>query len=777
MKDTSRLDKTAPAVAETSRVNLDPIFKPKSIAFIGASEGAVSGHMTGANKLLHERNYPGPIYPINPNRETVWGLKAYPNVASTPTVPELAMMAINQSRVPQIVQECAAVGVKAIIVDVLGYADHHDPRGRVLQDELAALVRQNKMLMVGPNTLGLANFVDGIHLTTAMTPAMARPFPGKLAIISQSGGNTYWLLEAAYERHIGVAYAVNSGNEATLTNCDFLEYLVEEPAVGCFLMYIEGIQQPERFMRVATRAAELNKPIVAVKIGRSETGRAGARAHTGSFSGPDEFVDALFARTGVIRAADLDDAMDKLVLFSQLPPELWPKGPRVATFVVGGGIAGLSGDLLPAHGLELPPLPEAVATELTASAPSEVTIKNPIDLMARFAGAQNPRETTVVSRGQYAQEHAGYGTKLTETFIRGCLEDPNFDAALVSSRTPDPTDSSNFFDTLEEASTKTGKPVVFSQPTVTAITDAWNEFASHSKLAVITGVGRAAVALQAAAEYHERRPIALTPRAPRVAKPLSDELRSAVEREIDSGKKVASYSVTRRLIEAYGVRLAEESLVADADAAAAYADKIGYPVVVKLAKSDALTHMTEVGGVRTNLRDRSEVAQAVREVQKRSAESGGDPRAEVLVQQMLRDATEIYIGGANPGFGYPPAVLVGLGGIFLEATRDVAMSLAPVDAAEARRMIERLRSKKILNGFRGRPAADVAAIVDAITRLSELVLDLAPFFEELDINPAMVFGVGKGLRVVDALLTYRQATVPVPTVEPVEVNSAAKVAT
>jgi acyl-CoA synthetase (NDP forming) len=254
-------------------------------------------------------------------------------------------------------------------------------------------------------------------------------------------------------------------------------------------------------------------------------------------------------------------------------------------------------------------------------------------------------------------------------------------------------------------------------------------------------------------------------------------MRSAVLSEVGSGKKVASHSLTRRLLATYGVRVAEECLVADADAAVRYADKIGYPVVVKLAKSDALTHMTEVGGVRTNLRDRSEVAQAVREVQKRSAETGGDARAEVVVQQMVGDATEIYLGGSNPGYGYPPAVLVGLGGIFLEATRDVAMSLAPIDAAEARRMIERLRSHKILNGFRGRPAADVAAIVDAITRLSDLVLDLAPFFDELDINPAMVFGERKGIRVVDALLTYRQASMPVPTVEPTEVTTAEKIAT
>jgi acetate---CoA ligase (ADP-forming) len=737
--------------ANQPRIDLDAFFRPKSVAFIGASEAAVSGHMTYANTQLQQHNYPGHIYPINPNRETVWGLKAYPRIADAPTVPEFAMMAINQQRVLGAVKECAAAGVKAILVDVLGYADQPGSRGHEMQDELAAFVRQSGLLMVGPNTLGLANYAEGIPFLAGYTHKM-HPWPGKLAIISQSGGNTLWLLEAAYDRHIGISFAVNTGNEATLTNCDFLEYLIEEPTVGCVAMYIESIQQPERFLTVAGRAAELNKPIVAIKIGKTETGAAGARAHTGSFSGPDEFADALFARAGVIRALDLDDAMDKCALFCQLPPELWPQGGRVATFVVGGGIAGLSGDLLPHYGLELPPLPAAVVSELSDNAPFNVTVKNPIDLMARFAGARDPHDTsTVASRGQYAQEHAGLGTKLTETFVGGSLADPNFDVALVSSQTPDPTDSSQFLAKLEDLVSETGKPVVFAQPTITTITEAWHEFAGHSKLAVITGVGRAAIGLQAAAEYHERRPLALSPAPARVTTPLTDDLRSAVLAEIESGKKVASHELTFRLLEAYGLPLVQEAVVADPQSATAFADKVGYPVVVKLAKSGAMTHATDVDGVRTNLRDRSEVAKAAEELTSRPEAQDG-----VVVQQMVRGATEIYFGGANPGYGYPPAVLVGLGGIFVEVARDVAMSLAPVSADDAQRMIERLRMHKILTGFRGRRPVDIASIVNAITRLSDLVLDLKPFFQELDINPALVLDEGEGMRIVDALLIYKK---------------------
>ena len=388
---------------------------------------------------------------------------------------------------------------------------------------------------------------------------------------------------------------------------------------------------------------------------------------------------------------------------------------------------------------------------------------------SRFAGATDPQETTVVSSGQYAQEQRGsLGTSLTEMFVGGCLDDPGFDAALVSSRTPDPGNSTQFLAALEAASARTGKPVVFSQPTITAITEEWHQFKDRSSLAFIAGVGRAAAALQAAADYHERQPIVQSPASPRKTQ-LSDELRTAILGEIAEGKNVAGNALTRGLLEAYGLPLVQQALVADADAAGAFADKVGYPVVVKLPKSDDATHMTEVGGVRVGLRDRSEVADAVRELL--SLQASGDGRSGVVVQQMVRDGTEIYFGGSNPGFGYPPAVLVGLGGIFVEATRDVAMSLAPIDAAEARSMIERLRAYKVLTGFRGRGPVDIDAIVDGLTRLSGLVLDLEPFFDELDINPALVLGQGQGMQIVDAVLTYRQATAPDPSVEPVAAAS------
>ncbi len=241
---TTSSDQPITGTPDRPRVDLSTIFAPRSIAIVGASERV--GYVVNTNKQLHLIKYPGAIYPVNPNRQTIWDMPCYPSVASTPTVPEMAYIAVEKERVMPLVEECAAAGVKALIVNSNGYADHPDPRGREMQVELAAYVRQHGMLMVGPNCLGIAN-IPGRFTTITYDPHVE---PGALAIISHSGGNTMWLAQSAYERHLGLSYMVSSGNEAVLDLCDYVEYLLPDPAVRVFCLYVETIREPERFLMV-----------------------------------------------------------------------------------------------------------------------------------------------------------------------------------------------------------------------------------------------------------------------------------------------------------------------------------------------------------------------------------------------------------------------------------------------------------------------------------------------------------------------------------------------
>jgi len=727
-----------PLVADRPALDLRPIFQPTSIAIVGASERV--GYVVGANRNLHLINYPGAIYPVNPTRTTIWDMPCYPSVAKTPTVPELAFISVEKERVMPIVEECAAVGVKALIVNSNGYADHPDPRGRAMQDELAAFVREHRMLMVGPNVLGVVN-MPGRFATLTFNPHVE---PGHLVIISHSGGNTMWLAQAAYERHLGISYMISSGNEAVLNLCDFIEYLLDQPSADMFCLYIETIREPERFLKLASKAAAMNKPIVAVKVGRSSQGRKAALAHTGSFTGADEFVDALFARAGVIRASGMDEAVDKCILFGQLPPERRPRGRRIGVFTIGGGLASMTADLAAAHGLELPPVPASLATDLRAAYPEKLTIQNPIDTPAIYAGFM---DTGAAFTDQ--------PQKLTTMFAGGLAADSNFDGVVIgASRIEDPTKSSNFLRSLDDVVTQTGKPVVLAQPTAQPMSESWHQFMNTTNLAVVASVERAIVAYEAAARFAERRTDRDGEREPHPG--IAENLRSAIEKEIAAGKKVASHSLTYALLEAFGLPIVRQALVTSADAAVGWAEKNGYPVVVKLPNSDTTTHKTELGAVRTNLRNASEVAAAAGDVLGRSAQaSGAGMASEVVVQKMVPAVAEIFVGASNPGGGFPPAVLVGVGGILVEATRDVSMELTPVDAIDARGMVEKLRAYPVIRGFRGRPPADVAAIVDAITQVSAFAQGLRPYFAELDINPAMVGAEGQGLRIVDAVLTYQ----------------------
>jgi acetyltransferase len=709
---------------------------------VGATERI--GFAKQAYQNLDHFQYSGDIYVVNPTIESIWGRTSYPNLKSLPSTPDLALVFVGRDRAFEVVEECASVGVRAVVLIASGYADYSDSHGSVLQSDLSTFVLRHRILLCGPNCLGIINRRAGIAAYCG--PSYVESMPGNLAIVSQSGGNTSWLMQAAYDRHLGISYAISSGNEAGLDLCDYMEFLVADSSTSALCLYIETIRNPRRFLEVAQEAYRRQKPIIAIKVGHSAQARRAALAHTGSFSGPDEYVDALFERSGVLRATDLDDAMDKCILFCQLPRHLWPKGRRFGIFAIGGGLATLTADLAAEHEIDLPPYPEHFASDLRTVSPKTVAIENPIEVPGITAGSSDRQSTS---------------TSLISRYVKGCLVDAEFDGVLVACGLTDPSSSGRFLAALEESVVQIKKPVILCQPAVKAIPESWQQYMSSSSLALVEGLSRCFVSLKAVVEYREKRKSSSglgrrTATNPALAMAHAVEvqaIRNEMEGEVADGRRIASHTITESLLAAYGFNVVSQALVSTVDMALKSAGDFGYPVVAKFANSDLTSHKTDVGGVYVNLRDAAELRRAVKKLLGK-AKSIGESSCEIVVQEMLFDCMEIYLGASTTGYGYPPAVLVGSGGIAVEVMGDVVMRLAPLNQSSAGRMVRTLRSHRLMTGLRGTARFDVGALADALVRLSTLVLDFEGLIGEMDINPGMLFRQGKGMKVVDAIVTY-----------------------
>ncbi|MGH7174768.1 MAG: CoA-binding protein, partial [Minisyncoccia bacterium] len=353
--------------------NLSPLFKPKSIAIVGASERNIHSRTVVENL---KESFRGSVYPINPGRDEVAGLKCYPSVGDLPEVPDLAMVLVGRDSVVSVIRDCGNMGVAAAIINADGFAESTLPDGRELQLEVVRVARQGGVLVLGPNGLGLEDLLNG---TLVFAAPISEPIKhGSLAVISQSGGNCCAFAESAIDRDLGLSHLVSTGNEADVSLSEVVDYLVDDPGVTSFCLYIEAIRDPNGFLRAVERARDAGKPVIAIKVGKSELGRQAAMAHTGAITGSEVAVDALFARAGVERASTIDEALDLASVVAQVPRDLWPRGPRTVVFTMGGGAASIIADEAEGTSLQLSPLSEALKVDLSKGIPDGITVKNPI---------------------------------------------------------------------------------------------------------------------------------------------------------------------------------------------------------------------------------------------------------------------------------------------------------------------------------------------------------------------------------------------------------------
>ena len=706
-------------VGETA-TSLRPFFHPDTVAVVGASRDPTKI----GSRLLDEMirtDFQGEIYPVNPNATEIQGLKTYPSVRDIPNGVDLAVIAVPREAVPGVVDDCAARGVRALIVITAGFAETN-PEGKTLQQQLADKVRGYGMRMIGPNCMGLLNTDPSVRLNASFSPVF--PPRGPLAMSSQSGALGLAILALAAKRGLGLSTFVSVGNKADVSGNDLIEYWESDPATKVILLYLESFGNPRRFAQIARRVGQ-EKPIVAVKGGRSLAGRRAAGSHTAALAASDVAVDALFRQTGVIRAEALDELFDIAVALSSQP---LIQGRRIGIVTNAGGPGILCADACAAAGLTVPEVPEETQKALRGFLPAAASISNPIDMVAS-AGP-----------GSYTQ---------TIATLLSCNE---IDALIVLYIPLDREGSLPFATAIQEGVARgraeggRGKPVlacVMSEGDTQALLALPEE-----TIPAYAFPETPARVLGKCATYSEWK--SSPPGV--VSTSVSAGVQSArrvVDRFIaQTGSGWLPAADVETILEAFGVPMPPRGIAGTSAEAVALSERIGFPVALKLV-STRILHKSDVGGVQLNLSDADAVEAAFARIQSElSSRNQLESMDGVLVQKMISGGVELMAGvAADPVFG--SLIAFGLGGIHVEILGDVQFRIAPLTDKDVREMVRSIRGFKLLEGYRGHAPADLSAIEDVLLRVSRMV-ELLPEISELDLNPLVALPPGQGCFVLDA---------------------------
>ena len=688
---------------------LEKLIKPQSIAVVGASErpDAIG---TRVIRNLRRFGYGGRIYPVNPRYEEVEGLQCVPSLSALPERVDAAFLAVPAAQGPDLVNEAAAAGIRAVFMNANGFADGGD-EGIALQSRIESTAMANGIAICGPNNLGLINVHDKI---AAWTPRyMMEPKQGPLALISQSGSVAIVLADD--ERNIGFSYIITAGNEAVVSVADYLRHCVHDDRVGVILLYLETIRKVDAFAAAAREALERGKPIVALKLGRSESGRALVQAHTGSLAGEDRLYDEFFRKLGIIRVRDLDEMIETALLLSTKPKPLEARG--LVTVTLSGGEAALIADTANDLGVDLMPLSAETIKRLRPAFPPHATIRNPVDSWG-----------------------LGFNAERFAMIVAALTADPEIGTIAFSVDAPgaggaDVPYACTMAEVCVSAAAKADQRLIFfNNSSGTGPNGEVRSILQGASIPYLSGMRTALAAIG----YVQRE----TPR------------RSVVEvntRPAQWIERVASGSDTTRfrMLAETGLPMAECAPVASSADAVSIGQWLGYPLVLK-GSAPHLAHKSDLGLVRIGLKTPAEVEAAYADITAVLTRHGCDQAlAEIYLQKMAQPGIELILGIRNePGFG--SFIVVGVGGIFVEIINKAALRLGPVDAEEARNMLLETPAGKLLDGVRGRSPYDIAAAADAIVALSRLGAATLGELASIEINPLIVHE--RGATGVDVLI-------------------------
>ena len=678
--------------------DVEPLLKPKSMAIVGASETGGEGWSRVLYQNLRDAGMPVKTYLINPQRDELWGERVYPNFRALPQSVEHAAILVPAQFVNTVMRDGIANGLRAATIFSAGFGEGRKKIGAERGEELSGLISDAKLSVCGPNCMGTFSLPQKI--LQYPTSRLRNLKLGKVGGVFHSGGTLgYWFARAA-QRGLGFSYAVSCGNEFGLDCADYINFLAGDPDTEIIVGMLESIRRPQAFIAAAERAFRAEKPLILVKLGRSEMGKEQAKTHTGAVAVDDDVFMAACRRFGITRASNLDDMVEMCLAFQQ---KRYPTGNRLAVVTSSGGAVGLSIDAAEEEGAVLAALSQDTIKKMEEIIPDDVDVHNPMDAGTRLAGN-------------------------VERFINLCglfAADPGVDIVALQGRLPLPTDSEETHQHYIKLKNETGKPVLGLVRMSENADDKYRIFQEAAQIPFLFGIPQTVRAAKALINYGEARRRGI----PELFSPIPDS-------------KLCNENLSDSLSIA-GIRTPNHAIARSPEQAADFAAGIGFPVAIKIT-SDTISHKTEAGGVRLGLKDREAVKGQAEDL----IESiGKENISGFLVQEMVA-GTEMLVGlRDDPDFG--PLLVIGLGGVFVEILKDVSLRLIPVDEPEVRAMLSELRGSKILDGFRGQPAPDVDALVENVMALCGFFLDHREVLSEIEINPLMVLERGKGVRAID----------------------------
>ena len=691
--------------------NLDKIMKPKSVAVIGAS---TKEHTIGSDimKRLQEYKFNGNIYPVNPKGGVIEGLQAYTSITEVPGEVDLAIIVVNSKFVLDTIDQCNEKGIKGLVIITAGFKET-GAEGAEMEKQLLAKVKEYGMRCVGPNCLGVVNTHPEIRLDGCFAETL--PERGNIGFVSQSGALGGGILNILKDLNLGFSQFISIGNQADVNAETALEYWENEEDVEQILLYMESIQNPANFRKLATRISK-KKPVLALKAGRSAAGASAASSHTGSLAGADKAANALLAQSGVIREYSLKNLFSTAKVFANCPI---PKGNRVAIITNSGGPGIMATDAICENGMEMAPITEETKAKLRSFLPAAASVKNPIDMIAS-APIEHYTQTleTVI-----ADENVDMIMVIYLPFLG--LKDIDVAKALMEIKAKNPQKpiigvfmtKSDFFTSISEMNV--------NMPFFMYAEEAAEGF----------------LRLDQQRKWVERPEGTIPTYNVDYAK-----AKEIIAQSINEGRDQLTTRESIDVLEAYGIRVCKSGFATTEEEAVAIANSIDYPVVMKMT-SKTTSHKTDVGGVRVNIQSEAQLRAEYQDLIAKLTERGLiDGLEGVIIQEMVKGNREMVCGIAtDPQYG--PMMMFGLGGVFIEVMKDVTFRIAPLTDIDAKEMIKSVKAYKLLEGARGTKPAQMEQIEETLLRLSQLVNDFK-FIDELDINPLLISEkTGEGIAV------------------------------
>ena len=689
--------------------SIHAMLHPRNIVLVGATDKPGNYAERIWNNLIKYK-FEGGLYPVNSKRETIWGVPCYRDFASLPDKPDHVLVLVPARFAVQVIRDAAAAGARSATIVTSGFSELQDDESQRLAAELKLAVQETGLAVTGPNCLG--NLSAGENLFTNIDDRIVTMEAGPVAIAGQSGAIVMAIRQALEDRGVGVGYMVTTGNETGLETPDLMAYFAADPSIRVIVVYLEGVRNTKVFREACKAARAAGKPVIALKLGASEGGRAAAMAHTGALAGSIETFDAISTREGVIRVRGLDELIETTECFVHADP---PKSNRLAAVSLSGGKRGLLIDAFHSAGLNFAPLSPSATEKLAKMLGPGSIVGNPLD--AGFAAVVDP--------------------SVYMASIKLMIDDPDTDIVIIDAELPKAPHElrERNLRIVNDMAGAASKPVVY----ISTMSIGFTEFTkglrkSLPNIAVMQGLDRAVGAIKSLIDYAGLRKV-----VPDIVSSSKASARAVLEKTLKGANGAAALDevASKKLLKAYGIPVSKEEIAQTAVEAVKIAKQIGFPVVAKVVSADIL-HKSDIGGVVLNLNSAAEVKKAFNDITARVKKLKGKPKLEgILIAQQVKADLELVVG-ASLDAEMGPVVLFGTGGVDIELLKDVALAGAPLDADEAKALINRTKAGVKLRGYRGKPALHEASVIKAIVGLSNLMADAGTRIASIDVNPFLI---------------------------------------